>query len=94
MTPHDLLAAFEILTDAPDGIARMRELVLQLAVRGKLVPQDPNDEPAGVLLERITAEKARLVKAGKISKPKWVRTRRRLRCRRGGCGVVLSIYLS
>jgi type I restriction enzyme, S subunit len=70
MTPHDLLAAFEILTDAPDGIARMRELVLQLAVRGKLVPQDPNDEPAGVLLERITAEKARLVKAGKISKPK------------------------
>ena len=70
MTPHDLLAAFETLAEAPDGIARLRELVLQLAVRGKLVPQDPNDEPASVLLERIAAEKARLVKEGKIPKPK------------------------
>jgi type I restriction enzyme S subunit len=70
MTPHDLLAAFEILAEAPDGIARLRELVLQLAVRGKLVPQDPEDEPASVLLECIAAEKARLVKEGKIAKPK------------------------
>ena len=70
MTPHDLLAAFETLVEAPDGIARLRELVLQLAVRGKLVPQDPNDVPACVLLERITAEKARLAREGKIPKPK------------------------
>jgi len=60
MTPHDLLAAFDILVEAPNGIARLRELILQLAIRGKLVPQDPNDEPACVLLERIAAEKTRL----------------------------------
>ena len=70
MTPRELLDAFETLADAPDGIARLRELVLQLAVRGKLVPQDPEDEPASVLLEQIAAEKARLVKEGKIRKPK------------------------
>ncbi|HGY1052974.1 TPA: restriction endonuclease subunit S [Aeromonas salmonicida subsp. pectinolytica] len=44
------------------GIKKLRELILELAVRGKLVPQDPNDEPASVLLERIAAEKTRLVK--------------------------------
>ncbi|WP_346204725.1 restriction endonuclease subunit S [Aeromonas salmonicida] len=44
------------------GIKKLRELILELAVRGKLVPQDPSDEPASVLLERIAAEKARLVK--------------------------------
>ncbi|BEH71530.1 restriction endonuclease subunit S [Edwardsiella tarda] len=52
------------------GIKNLRELILELAVRGKLVPQDPNDEPASVLLERIAAEKTRLVKEGKIKKPK------------------------
>ncbi|EDV5314021.1 restriction endonuclease subunit S [Salmonella enterica] len=52
------------------GIKKLRELILELAVRGKLVPQDPNDEPASVLLERIAAEKAELVKQGKIKKPK------------------------
>lgn len=52
------------------GIKKLRELTLELAVRGKLVPQDPSDEPASVLLERIAAEKARLVKEGKIKKPK------------------------
>ena len=52
------------------GIKKLRELILELAVRGKLVPQDPSDEPASVLLERITAEKAQLVKEGKIKKPK------------------------
>lgn len=44
------------------GVKKLRELILELAVRGKLVPQDPNDEPASVLLERIAAEKKRLVK--------------------------------
>ncbi|WP_368158193.1 restriction endonuclease subunit S [Aeromonas sp. R10-2] len=52
------------------GIKKLRELILELAVRGKLVPQDPSDEPASVLLERIAIEKARLVKEGKIKKPK------------------------
>lgn len=52
------------------GIQKLRELILELAVRGKLVPQDPNDEPASVLLEKIAVEKARLVKEKKIKKPK------------------------
>lgn len=52
------------------GIKKLRELILELAVRGKLVPQDPNDEPASVLLERIAAEKAELVKQGKVKKQK------------------------
>lgn len=52
------------------GIKKLRELILELAVRGKLVPQDPNDEPASVLLERIAAEKTQLVKDKKIKKPK------------------------
>ncbi|UBO73943.1 restriction endonuclease subunit S [Aeromonas rivuli] len=52
------------------GIKKLRELILELAVRGKLVPQDPSDEPASVLLERIAAEKTRLVKEGEIKKPK------------------------
>ncbi|WP_107946800.1 restriction endonuclease subunit S [Shewanella baltica] len=52
------------------GIKKLRELILELAVRGKLVPQAPNDEPASVLLERIAAEKAQLVKDGKLKNQK------------------------
>ncbi|MCF5913456.1 restriction endonuclease subunit S [Aeromonas veronii] len=52
------------------GIKKLRELILELAVRGKLVPQDPSDEPASVLLERIAVEKARLVKEKKIKQEK------------------------
>ncbi len=52
------------------GIKKLRELILELAERGKLVPQDPNDEPASELLKRIAAEKAELVKQGKIKKQK------------------------
>lgn len=52
------------------GIKKLRELILDLAVRGKLVAQDPNDESAAVLLERIAAEKAHLVKEGKLKKQK------------------------
>lgn len=52
------------------GIKKLRELILELAVRGKLVPQDPNDEPASELLKRIVAEKAELVKQGIIKKQK------------------------
>ncbi|WP_299079241.1 restriction endonuclease subunit S [uncultured Paraglaciecola sp.] len=52
------------------GIKKLRELILELAVRGKLVPQDPNDEPASVLLVRIAEEKAQLIKEGVIKKQK------------------------
>ena len=58
------------LTTRPDQIKALRQTILNLAVRGKLVPQDPNDEPASELLKRISAEKARLVKAGEIKKVK------------------------
>jgi type I restriction enzyme S subunit len=52
------------------GIKKLRELILELAVRGKLVPQDPNDEPASELLKRIQAEKLKLVLEGKLKKEK------------------------
>ncbi len=53
---------------------KLRQKILDLAIHGKLVPQDPNDEPASVLLERIRAEKERLVKEGKIKKSKAAKT--------------------
>ena len=49
---------------------QLRQKILDLAIRGKLVPQDPNDEPASVLLERVRAEKEQLIKAGKIKRDK------------------------
>jgi len=52
------------------GIKKLRELILELAVRGKLLPQDPNDEPASELLKRMEAEKAKLIAEGKIRKGK------------------------
>lgn len=70
MSPESLLQQFEVLADAPGGVQRLREVILQLAVRGKLVPQEPGDEPASVVLERIGAEKERLYGAGEIRKPK------------------------
>jgi type I restriction enzyme S subunit len=66
MNPELLLTHFDRLTDAPDAIPRLRRFILDLAVRGKIVEQDPTDEPAPVLLKRIHAEKQRLVKEGKI----------------------------
>lgn len=59
-----------LLAGAPNGIKKLRELILELAVRGKLVPQDTSDEPASELLKRIAEEKARLVAEGKIKKQK------------------------
>jgi type I restriction enzyme, S subunit len=58
------------LTTRPDQIQALRQTILNLAVRGKLVEQDPNDEPAEELLERVAAEKARLEKSGQIRKQK------------------------
>ena len=52
----------------------LRQKILDLAIHGKLVPQDPNDEPASVLLERIRAEKERLIKEGKIKRSKKTKT--------------------
>lgn len=62
---------FDTAFAAPDGINKLRELILTLAMQGKLVPQDPSDPPASQLLKEIEAEKSRLWRDGKIkaSKP-------------------------
>ncbi|MDZ7938807.1 MAG: hypothetical protein U5M53_11235 [Rhodoferax sp.] len=65
-----LLSNLNLLATAPDGVAKLRELILTLAVQGKLVPQDPSDEPASVLLKKIRAEKDRLMAEGKIKRDK------------------------
>ena len=65
-----LLLNLDLLATAPGGVARLRELILTLAVQGKLVPQDPADEPAGELLTKIRAEKDRLMAEGKIRRDK------------------------
>ena len=70
MNAERLLAHYEKIADAPDAVVRLRRFILDLAVRGKLVPQDPNDEPASELLKRIAKEKALLVKAGEIKREK------------------------
>src|ERR1700730_11686035 len=70
MNADRLLEHYERIADAPDAIPCLRRFVLDLAVRGKLVPQDPKDEPASELLKRIAKEKARLVKAGDLRKPR------------------------
>jgi type I restriction enzyme, S subunit len=57
---------FDVIAAAPNGVKKLRELILQLAVRGKLVPQDPADEPAGKLLERIREEREILIKNKEI----------------------------
>jgi len=59
MNAERLLAHYHEIADAPDAIGRLRRFILDLAVRGKLVPQDPKDEPTSELLKRIAKEKAR-----------------------------------
>ena len=61
-----LLSNLNLLAQAPNGVARLRELILTLAVQGKLVAQDPNDEPASVLLDRIRSERV----SAAVAKPK------------------------
>ena len=65
-----LVRHFDLIAQAPGGVARLRELILTLAVQGKLVPQDPSDEPASELLMKIRAEKDRLITEGKIKRDK------------------------
>jgi type I restriction enzyme, S subunit len=64
MNPAFFLAQFSRISDAPDAIQHLRRFIFQLAVRGKLVSQDPKDEPASELLKRIQAEKAESIKEG------------------------------
>ena len=65
-----MLEQFKTIFDRPEKVKKLREMILDLAVKGKLVEQDPNDEPASVLLERIKEEKERLIKEKKIKKEK------------------------
>lgn len=60
--------SFDRVIDAPESVAPLRQAVLQLGVQGRLVEQDPADEPASVLLERIGMEKTQLLKDGKLKK--------------------------
>jgi type I restriction enzyme S subunit len=60
------LENFDAIAEAPGGIPKLRSLILDLAVRGKLVPQNSEDEPASVLLDKLRFEKDRLIREGKI----------------------------
>jgi len=68
MNPERLLQNFDRLIDTPDAVPRLRRFILDLAVRGKLVEQNLEDEPASELLKRIEAEKRQLVKDVKLKK--------------------------
>ncbi|MDR9778877.1 restriction endonuclease subunit S, partial [Rhizobium hidalgonense] len=65
-----IAANFDTLFSTETSIDALKQTVLQLAVMGKLVPQDVNDEPASEFLKRIQAEKAKLITEGKIKKSK------------------------
>jgi type I restriction enzyme S subunit len=68
MSPPKLVEYFDLVSEAPNAIPRLRSFIFDLAVRGKLVEQDPRDESASELLLRIQGEKERLVKTGEIKK--------------------------
>ena len=70
MDAETLLNEFELLLDAPDSVPKLREMILNLAMRGKLTEQDPSDEPAEALLERIEVARDHLYESGEIRKPK------------------------
>ena len=76
MNAERLLVLCDRVAEVPDAVVRLQRFLLDFAVRGKLVEQDPADEPAVELLRRVAAEKARLVKAGEIRKTKSHRTAR------------------
>ena len=70
----NVLTRIKLLDSSQDELKNyitiLKSKILDLAIRGKLVPQDPNDEPASVLLERIKAEKEELIKQGRIKRDK------------------------
>src|ERR1019366_10141484 len=70
MNSELLLKHFDRISDAPDAVPRLRQFILDLAVRGKLVEQDPLDEPASILLKRTEAEKMLLIEKGTIRNPR------------------------
>lgn len=72
MNAERLLQHYEKIADAPDAVPRLRRFILDLAVRGKLVPHNPKEEPASELLKRIAKEKARLARDGAIRTPRPV----------------------
>ncbi len=71
MTTREFIEVFDTIAEAPGGIDRLRELVLQLAVRGRLVPQNPNDEPVSMLIAEMKAEKERLLSKKIITKSRY-----------------------
>lgn len=68
MNVAQLLTHFDRISEAPDAIPRLRGFILDLAVRGKLVEQEPQDQPASELLKSIKTEKTRLVQAGELGR--------------------------
>ena len=71
---HEILSLADFINDGTEQIemiiTKAKSKILDLAIRGQLVPQDPDDEPASVLLERIRAEKEELIKQGKLKRDK------------------------
>jgi type I restriction enzyme S subunit len=67
---HRIATHFDLLLDRPEAVDALEQTILQLAVRGLLVPQDPQDEPASALLKKIRAEKDNLIAEGKIKRDK------------------------
>ena len=72
MTPTEFLSNFGHLAGAPNGVQKLRDLILQLAVQGKLMAQDPNDEPAGNLIERAQAHITDLINSSAIKRQKYL----------------------
>jgi len=70
MNQETFFENFELLAEAPNGVQKLRELILQLAVQGKLVPQDQNNEPASNLLDKIKVRKEQLIQKNIIKKAK------------------------
>src|SRR5712671_897020 len=77
MNTERFLANYHEIADAPDAISRLRRFILDLAVRGKLVPQDPKDEPASELLKAIVTTRGKLAEVGIVRPSKKLAERSR-----------------
>jgi type I restriction enzyme S subunit len=73
MNAKILLQHFDRISEAPGAIPRLRRFILDLAVRGKLVEQNPEDEPAGELLKQVQTARVRLIKEGQLKNDKGIR---------------------